>query len=79
MSIDLGTHYVSDAVNSSANRDRQRLVLPKNPDVRVTMEVPKGTLSSPTRVQPSGGLPGGGTERTATGNVPVRVLRVDPF
>lgn len=77
-----GTHYVSDAVNSTAGRAQQRLALPNTPEVRVTLEVPGGTFSPPTRVQPlelPGGrvLPGGGMERTATGQVPVRIIRVD--
>jgi RHS repeat-associated protein len=74
-----GIHYVTDAVNSSATRAQSRLALPVRPEVRVTMEVPAGRFSAPTRVQPlevAPGkiLPGGGMERTATGPVPVRVL-----
>jgi RHS repeat-associated protein len=77
-----GTHYVSDAVNSNAGRAQQRLGLPLRPEVRVTMEVPAGQFSPPSTVQPyelpgGGVLPGGGTERTASGNVPARVLGVD--
>jgi len=72
-----GTHYVSDAVNSTAGRAQQRLALPNTPEVRVPLEVPGGTFSAPTRVQPNFNMPGGGMERTATGTVPVRVLRVD--
>jgi RHS repeat-associated protein len=74
-----GTHYVSDAINSSAHRTKQRLALPGNPEVRVTLEVPRGTLSDPSRVAPAFGMPGGGLERTGTGEIPVRVLRVDPY
>jgi len=44
-----GTHYVSDAVNSSAQRARQRLALPQTPKVRATMEVPTGRFSPPRR------------------------------
>ena len=77
-----GTHFASDAVNSTAGRAQQRLALPNTPEVRVTLEVPGGTFSPPTRVQPlelPGGrvVPGGGMERTATGLVPVRIIRVD--
>lgn len=77
-----GTHFASDAVNSSAGRAQQRLGLPVRPEVRATLEVPAGRFSAPTRVQPfetpgGGVLPGGGMERTATGNIPARVLRVD--
>lgn len=74
-----GTHYVSDAVNSTAGRAQQRLALPQTPEVRVTLEVPSGQFSPPSRVQPNFNMPGGGMERTASGNVPVRVLRVDEY
>ncbi len=70
-----GTHYVSDAVNSSANRARQRLSLPQTPEVKVTVEVPAGTFGPPTRVQPNFNMPGGGMERTATGRIPVKILK----
>lgn len=72
-----GTHYVSDAVNSGAQRARQRLSLGQTPEVRVTMEVPKGKFSPPSKVAPKNGMPGGGMERTATGQVPAKVIRVD--
>ena len=72
-----GTHYASDAVNANANRARQRLALPKEPEVRVTIEVPKGTFSPPSKVKPDFKMPGGGTERTATGKIPVKIKRVD--
>jgi hypothetical protein len=71
-----GTHFVSDAVNSSALRARQRLALGQTPEFRVTMEVPAGRFSSPSRVLPANGMPGGGMERTATGNIPVQILDV---
>lgn len=74
-----GTHFVSDAVNSDALRARQRLALPRTPDVRVTLEAPAGVFSTPTRVAPGFNMPGGGMERLATGNIPVRIIRVDPF
>jgi hypothetical protein len=77
-----GAHFVSDAVNSTATRAQQRLALPSRPDVRVTMEVPAGRFSTPSRVDPldvGDGriLPGGGMERSATGEIPARILRVD--
>jgi hypothetical protein len=72
-----GTHFVTDAANTSAQRARQRLALPQTPEVRVTMEVPAGSFSPPSRVQPAFNMPGGGMERTATGNIPVNILRVD--
>ena len=78
-----GNHYVSDAINSSANRARQRLGLPVQPEVRTTLEVPSGVFSSPSRVQPyvlpnGQVLPGGGMERIAPGtmNIPVRIINV---
>jgi len=72
-----GTHYATDAANTSAKRARQRLSLSNTPDVRVTMEVPSGAFSSPSRVEPNFGMPGGGMERTATGNIPVEIVKVD--
>jgi hypothetical protein len=51
--------------------------LPGTPEVRVTMEVPTGVFSSPSPVRPNFGMPGGGMERTATGNIPVTILRVN--
>lgn len=44
-----GTHYVSDAVNSTATRAQQRLALPTRPEVRVTLEVPSGPFSGMIR------------------------------
>jgi RHS repeat-associated protein len=72
-----GTHYVTDAANSSAQRARLRTALPQTPEVRVTLEVPGGVFSTPSRVQPAFGMPGGGMERTANGQIPVRILNVD--
>jgi RHS repeat-associated protein len=76
-----GPHYVSDAVNSSGNRARQRLGLPTQPEVRATMEVPSGVFSRPSKIEPftlpnGKTLPGGGTERTAPGkaDIPARIL-----
>lgn len=72
-----GTHFVTDSANASAKRARQRMALPQTPEVRVTMEVPGDTFSAPSRVEPAFGMPGRGMERTATGRVPVKVLKVD--
>jgi RHS repeat-associated protein len=76
--------FVGDAVNTNANRARQRLALPRKPEVRVTVEVPAGRFSSPTTVKPldlGNGkiLPGGGFERSTTGVVPARIIQVDEF
>lgn len=71
-----GDHYVSDAVNSDAKRAQQRLALPVKPEVRVTMKVPKGKFSNPQKVTPKHEMPGGGTERTATGKIPVEIMKI---
>ena len=70
-----GTHYVSNSVNNSARRAQKRLALSGKPELKVTMEVPSGAFSDPTKVPPKFGQPGGGMERTATGEVPVRILK----
>ena len=69
-----GTHYATDAANSTAKRARQRSALPQTPEVKVQLEVPAGSFSPPTRVQPAYGMPGGGMERTATGRIRARVI-----
>ncbi|MGH7458811.1 MAG: RHS repeat-associated core domain-containing protein, partial [Longimicrobiaceae bacterium] len=71
-----GRHFVSDAVNSNALRARQRLALAQTPDVRVTFSVPAGRFSAPRRIPPHGGMPGGGMERVAEGQIPVQILDV---
>jgi RHS repeat-associated protein len=72
-----GTHYVTDAANADALRARQRLALPQTPEVRVTLEVPGGTFSAPSKVEPKFNMPGGGGERTATGNISVKIRGVN--
>ena len=72
-----GVHHVTDAANTAAQRARLRLALPQTPQVRVTLEVPGGAFSAPSRVQPNFNMPGGGMERTATGQIPVKILGVD--
>jgi hypothetical protein len=74
-----GTHYVSNAVNKNALRARQRLALNQTPQVRVTMEVPRGVFSPPSAVRPMFRMPGGGMERIATGDVPVRILGIQRY
>lgn len=81
---ELDPTFVSDAVNADLTRARLRLALPKTPEVRVTLEVEEGIFSAPSKVKPldlGNGriLPGGGTERTATGVIRARVLGVDEF
>jgi hypothetical protein len=80
-----GEHFVTNSVSKSATKAQQRLSLPKKPEVGVQMEVPKGVFSSPTRVKPvnvprsgmtDARLPGGGLERSATGKVPAKVVKV---
>src|SRR5690625_2722523 len=44
--------------------------------LKITLEVPKGKFSQPSRVEPAFNMPGGGVERTATGNIPVAIKRV---
>jgi hypothetical protein len=72
-----GIHYATDAANTAAQRARLRLALPQTPQVRATLEVPGGAFSAPSRVQPKYDMPGGGMERTATGQIPVKILGVD--
>jgi hypothetical protein len=72
-----GTHHVTDAANSDPLRARQRLALDRTPEVRATLEAPSGKFSSPSKVEPKFGMPGGGMERTATGNIPARIKKVD--
>ena len=72
-----GTHYASDAVNSGAKRAQQRLSLKDTPEVKATLEVPAGKFSAPSKVEPKFGMPGGGTERTASGNIPVTIKKVE--
>ena len=74
-----GTHYASNNVNSDALRARQRLGLPQTPEVRVTIEVPANRFSPPSKVDPAYNMPGGGMERTATGRIPARIIRVDEY
>ena len=70
-----GTHYVTNSANINANRARQRLSLDRTPEVRVTREIPAGKLSSPTKVSPQYNMLGGGMERTATGDIPVIIIK----
>jgi len=71
-----GTHYVSNAIGNDAKRVRQRLALDRTPEVKVTMEVPKGSFSGSGKIEPKYKMPGGGTERTATGNIPAKIIKI---
>jgi hypothetical protein len=71
-----GTHHVSDAIGNDAKKVRQRLALDNTPEVKVDLEVPKGSFSNPTRVKATETMPGGGMERKATGNIPAKVVKV---
>lgn len=71
-----GTHYVTDSSNSNAKRARQRSALPQTPEVKVTLEVPKGVFSNPSKVKPAFDMPGGGLERTATGKIQVKINKI---
>ena len=68
---------MTDAANRDPLRARQRLSLGQTPEVRVTMEVPSGKFSAPTKIRPLNGMPGGGMERTATGDIPVTIVKVE--
>ncbi|QIV93864.1 RHS repeat domain-containing protein [Allofrancisella frigidaquae] len=72
-----GKHYVTDSANNNPLRARQRSALDNTPEVKVTMDVPKGKFSSPSRVEPMFDMPGGGMERIATGNIPVNIRKVE--
>ena len=71
-----GTHFVTPAASSNPLRARQRLSLSYTPEVRVTMEVPSGRFSNPSRVNPRWNMPGGGFERIASGDIPVNILEI---
>ena len=72
-----GTHYATDATNNDPLRARQRLALPQTPEVKATLEVPSNVFSPAPKVDPKFNMPGGGMERTAQGNIPVKILKVD--
>jgi len=72
-----GTHHVTDFANSNAKRARQRLSLGQTPEIRATLEVPAGKFGPPTKVDPLNKMPGGGLERKAIGDIPVRILDTD--
>ncbi|NKD88809.1 hypothetical protein HEQ72_10915 [Haematospirillum sp. 15-248] len=70
-----GTHYVTNSASSNALRARQRSALPQTPEVRVILEVPAGKFSAPSKVEPAFNMPGGGMERTAIGDIPVKIIK----
>jgi len=71
-----GTHHVSNAIGNDAKKVRQRLALDNTPEVKVSMKVPKGSFSNPSRIEAANKMPGGGFERKATGNIPVEIVKV---
>lgn len=71
-----GTHFVTDSAPDSAAEAQRQLALPNTPEIKVTMEVPKSAVSSSEPVGSDFGQPGGGTQRTATGQVPVKIISV---
>jgi RHS repeat-associated protein len=74
-----GTHYVSDSIGADPLRARQRLALQQTPEVRVTLEVPAGSFSPPSKIPPSFGMPGGGSQRVASGQIPATVKKVHKY
>lgn len=71
-----GTHHVSNAIGNDAKKVRQRLALDNTPEVKVTMKVPKGSFSNPSRIEAANKMPGGGLEMKAKGNIHVEVVKV---
>jgi len=71
-----GVTYATNDYYSSSAAAQSGLALPVAPELRVTLSVPTGSFSSPSRVEPAYGQPGGGTERTAVGTIPAKILDV---
>jgi len=71
-----GDHYVTDAANSNAKKARQRLALDYTPEVKATIEVPENVFPQSTIVKPLDDMPGGGTERVTTGQIPVKIIDI---
>lgn len=74
-----GITYATDDVYFEAAAAQQALSLPRTPELMVVLGVKTGVFSQPTLVRPAYGQPGGGTERTATGKIPVTILDVVPL
>lgn len=72
-----GPHYATTTASLDAKRAQQRLSLPQRPEVRATLEVPKGRFSAPATADSKYDMPGGGMERLADGPMRVRILAVD--
>lgn len=51
--------------------------MPQTPEVKATLEVPKGSFSTAKKVEAANKMPGGGLERTATGNIPAKIIKVE--
>ena len=66
---------MTNSANNTAKKAQKRLALPVKPEVKVTIEVPVNKFSPPTVAESKFGYPGGGLERTATGKIPVKILK----
>ncbi|KNZ32390.1 MAG: hypothetical protein AD742_11460 [Methylibium sp. NZG] len=71
-----GVTFVTNDFYSTASAAQRALALPGMPEVMLVFSVTTGTFSPPTTVDPAFGQPGGGTERTGTGRIPVKVLDI---
>ena len=71
-----GITYATNDYYSSSTAAQSALALPVAPELRVSLAVPAGTFSPPSQVAPAYGQPGGGTERTGAGTIPVKILDV---
>lgn len=70
-----GVHYVSESISEDAEIAKSTLALDQLPQVRVTMEVPRGRFGSPTTVYGQGQT-GGAFERRATGKIRAKIIDV---
>lgn len=71
-----GITFVTNDFYSTASSAQKALALPNAPEVMLILGVPSSAFSLPSTVRPDYGQPGGGTERTGTGQIPVKVLGI---
>lgn len=71
-----GVTFATNDYYSSSAAAQSALALPVAPELRVSLAVSAGTFSPPSQVSPAYGQPGGGTERTGVGTIPVKILDV---